>query len=196
MVLTRRLEPAYADGVYHPAGEDRPNPISVSDAVMDGDTGQPSTRRRTALLTFFGQQVVEEILDAQRPGCPREYFNIDIPKGHAQYDPNGEGGKVLPLLRSRFSQSTGHSPHVPREQLNEITPWFDGGLIYGTTKAWADTIREHKFGRLAQYDETNTNINMSFPKVNEPGLPMANPPPPFDHELKPAKRFFSMGIIT
>lgn len=67
-----------------------------------------------------GQQVVEEILDAQRPGCPPEYFNIQIPKGHPQYDPEGRGGKEMPFLRSRYDQNTGFSPHVPREQVGVV----------------------------------------------------------------------------
>ena len=26
-------------------------------------------------------------------------------------------------------------------QMNEITPWMDGGLTYGVNKAWADGLR-------------------------------------------------------
>ena len=26
-------------------------------------------------------------------------------------------------------------------QMNEITPWIDGGLTYGVSKAWADGLR-------------------------------------------------------
>ena len=64
-----------------------------------------------------GQQVVEEILDAQRAGCPPEYINLHIPKGHPQYDPEGVGGKELPLLRTRHDMTTGYSPNNPRQQV-------------------------------------------------------------------------------
>ena len=66
---------------------------------------------------YTGQQVVEEVLDAQRPGCPPEYFNIKIPKGHEQYDKDNEGDIELPLLRSRYDMNTGYSPNVPRQQV-------------------------------------------------------------------------------
>jgi dual oxidase len=69
---------------------------------------------KTAFLVFFGQQVVEEILDAQRPGCPPEYFNIKIPKDHEFYTKDRE---EMPFLRSRWSQQTGHSPGNPRQQV-------------------------------------------------------------------------------
>ena len=68
-------------------------------------------------LLQSGQQMVEEILDAQRPGCPPEYFNIDIPAGHPQYDNESVGGEFLPLLRSAYDARTGLSPNVPRQQV-------------------------------------------------------------------------------
>lgn len=35
-------------------------------------------------------------------------------------------------------------------QLNEITPYLDGGLVYGTSKGWADALRTFSNGSLAQ----------------------------------------------
>ena len=67
----------------------------------------------------LGQQLVYEILDAQRAGCPPEYFNIPIPKGNPLFDPEGHGGRVLPFLRTRYDMRTGKSPHAPREQVGE-----------------------------------------------------------------------------
>ncbi len=61
--------------------------------------------------------MVEEILDAQRPGCPPEYFNIPIPKGHEKFDPEDTGDKYIPFLRSRYDQTTGYSPNNPRQQV-------------------------------------------------------------------------------
>jgi len=63
---------------------------------------------------------VEEILDAQRAGCPPEYFNIPIPKGNPLFDPDGHGGRELPFLRTRYDMRTGRSPHAPREQVGDI----------------------------------------------------------------------------
>lgn len=67
---------------------------------------------------FLGQQLVEEVLDAQASGCPPEYFNIPVPKGHPEFDPLEKGDRVIPLLRTRYDQRTGLSPNVPREQVS------------------------------------------------------------------------------
>ncbi|XP_078655544.1 dual oxidase 2-like isoform X2 [Branchiostoma floridae x Branchiostoma belcheri] len=197
--LTRRLPSHYQDGTYEPSGWDRPNPRTLSELTMKGLTGMGSFRNRSALLTFFGQQVVEEILDAQRPGCPREYFNIKIPMGDPEYDPDGRGGREIPLLRSRYDMRiTGFSPNFPRQQLNEITAFLDGGLMYGVTKAWADALRllsSDKRGRLASCTDQGIPgcVNDLYPAYNTIGLPMANPPPPRDHYLKSSRRFFKLG---
>ena len=70
-------------------------------------------------LNISGQQLVEEMLDAQGSGCPPEYFNIPIPEGHPLFDPNGEGGREIPFLRGRYDARTGHAPNAPREQVRK-----------------------------------------------------------------------------
>ncbi|XP_006818582.2 dual oxidase-like, partial [Saccoglossus kowalevskii] len=185
--LTRTMLAAYSDGVYQPSGDDRPNPREISEAVMKGWTGEGSYVNRTALLVFFGQQVVEEILDAQGSGCPPEYFNIKIPKNDPDFDPEGKGNVEIPFLRGRYDKSIGYSPNAPREQMNEITPWIDGGLVYGISKAWTDALRSFEGGKL------KASPDGRFPARNDIGLPMANPPPPRDHYYKDAKRFYMLG---
>ena len=79
------------------------------------------------------------------------------------------------------------------KQLNEITPYIDGTLMYGPGKAWTDAIRElsetHK-GRLKGLDPS-VPVKDSFPALNDLLLPFANPPPPREHNMKPVKRFWS-----
>lgn len=148
---------------------------------------------------FFsvGQQVVEEMLDAQRPGCIPEYENMRIPKCHPLYDPDCRADREIPFLRNRYDFRTGYNPSVPRMQLNEITPWLDGGLMYGVVKAWADTLRTLNMtgpaGALAALNDER-NIPDQFPVENTIGLPLANPPPPANHSLFPVNRFWSKWL--
>lgn len=72
-------------------------------------------QKHTSVSMFLGQQVVEEILDAQRPACPPEYFNITIPANHTYKEVPGH--TQLPFLRTRFNHRTGFSPNNPRQQV-------------------------------------------------------------------------------
>ncbi|GLV42469.1 Dual oxidase [Carabus blaptoides fortunei] len=196
--LLRRWPAAYEDGSYEPSGRNRPNPLELSDNLLSGDIGSKSKTGKNALLVFFGQQVVEEILDAQRAACPPEYFNIPIPETHRYR--NLTGHTMLPLLRTRYDMRTGYSPNNPRQQLNEITPYLDGGLIYGTTKAWSDYLRKYANGEVDPNGLLASSHDGLFPEYNTARLPMANPPPPFyhhkqatGHELHKVSRFFKLG---
>ena len=139
-----------------------------------------------------GQQVVEEVLDAQRAGCIPEYEYIRVPKCHPLYDPLCQGDRFIPFLRNRYDFRTGYAPNNPRMQLNEITPWFDGGLMYGPFKAWTDAIRSFRGGELAALNNAD-NIADQYPQLNNVlGLPFANPPPPAnDTTIFPVNRFWS-----
>ena len=55
--LLRRSKTYYADGVYQPSGNGRPNPLDISKAVHQGDPGLPSYYGRTAMLVYFGEYV-------------------------------------------------------------------------------------------------------------------------------------------
>lgn len=52
-------------------------------------------------------------------------------------------------------------------QLNEITPYMDGGLVYGIAKGWADVLRLDHNGRLApngqlaEHDKVSERCNVN-----------------------------------
>lgn len=67
--------------------------------------------------------------------------------------------------------------------------------MYGPNKAWADALRSFKGGRLAAANDTDDEEGY-YPALNDIRLPMANPPPPRDHKLKPISRFYSQYQIS
>ena len=75
------------------------------------------------------------------------------------------------------------------DQINEATPWLDGGAIYGTSKTWADSLRTLKDGKLEIDEEGN------WPANNTIGLPMYNLAIPATHELKDAERIPSEATL-
>ncbi|XP_076296274.1 dual oxidase 1-like isoform X2 [Lasioglossum baleicum] len=196
--LLRRWPAAYEDGVYKPSGSGRPDPIKISEKLFKGDISSVSKTGKNALLVFFGQHIVEEILDAQRPACPPEYFNIKIPSSHRYVKTTGH--YEMPVLRTRYDKRTGHSPSNPRQQLNEITPFLDGGLIYGTSKAWSNVLRTYSNGTFDPNGLLAASHDNLYPEYNTDKLPMSNPPPPIhhreyitQHRTEKVERFFKLG---
>ena len=55
MPMERKAPPAYPDGVYEIAGQDRPNVLLISNLTQNGFTGRGSASR-TAFFIFFGKQ--------------------------------------------------------------------------------------------------------------------------------------------
>ena len=74
--------------------------------------------------------------------------------------------------------------------VNDITPYIDGTLFYGPVKSWSDAIRHFAGGFLKITPGPNGEgpdpadnglpIADQFPGRNDLGLPMTNPPPPFN----------------
>lgn len=143
--LLRRNPAHYADGVFKPNSEGRPNPFNISDKLMKGvdSPGTTSKTGKTVLLVFFGirgntlllrhnvlvtmlidvtsgQQLVEEVLDSRKSQCPPEYFNIPMPSNHPFR--NVTGLDELPILRTRYDVATGNGPHNPRQQVLRKDP--------------------------------------------------------------------------
>ena len=138
-------------------------------------------------ILISGQQVLDEMLDAQTPGCTPDYKNMEVPKC---YDRDCRADRCIPFLHSHYDFDTGYSPNVSKMQLKEITPWLDGGLMYGVTKAWADTLRRFKGGELLSHDNS-LPLSEQFPAVNTISLPLVNPPPPANHSLFEVNHFWS-----
>ncbi|XP_076817727.1 dual oxidase 2-like [Clavelina lepadiformis] len=209
-ILSRRLSPHYQDGVYFPSGWNRPNPRTISLNLTSGTPGLQSSDGKTALFYFFGQHVMQEIVDSTRPGCPPEFFNIRIPAGDSSFDPGNTGTVAMPYQRSRYQTSnSGYSPNHPRDQLNEVTSFLDGSAIYGHARAWVDKLR--LFARNCT-NRPDTNIFASqygtadcrgelrsvndlgeFPELNIQGLPLNNPVPPTTRNVQDAKRLHQTG---
>jgi dual oxidase len=85
-------------------------------------------------------------------------------------------------------------------QLNELTPYIDGNLMYGTSPAWTDLLRRFANGTIAPDGQLawSEDHGPSFPPINKVNVPMFNPPPPSlhdefvkKHQTLPASRHFS-----
>jgi len=142
--LERRAPAAYADGVSKPAGAHRAGAREISNALVAQDQPIPNDRRLTDMVWQWGQFVDHDI-SLTGPADPAEPFDIPVPEGDPVFDPFGTGTMVLPFLRSA------HDTGAPvRQQINQITSFIDGSMIYGSDERRALVLRTlDGTGRLA-----------------------------------------------
>nr|XP_018912484.1 PREDICTED: dual oxidase isoform X2 [Bemisia tabaci] len=185
--MTRKTPPAYADGVYMMAGQDRPSPRRLSTIFMKGDDGLASAKNRSAILAFFGQVVSSEVVMASESGCPIEVHRIQIDKCDEMYDPDCAGDKSIPFHRAGYDSKTGQSPNNPRQQINRVTSWIDGSFIYSNSEAWVNAMRSFVNGSF------KTDPTGKWPVRNTMRVPLFNNPVPHVLRTLSPERLFLLG---
>ncbi len=166
--LLRVTTAEYSDGISAAAGEDRPSAREVSNAIAAQTELEENDRQLTDILWLWGQFIDHDI-DLTEGGEEAESLPIEVPAGDPYFDPTGTGEAVIPLTRSGFDHETGDSIDNPRQQINEITAFIDGGMVYGSDQERADALRTFEGGKL----KTSDGDLLPF---NEDGLANAGGP--------------------
>lgn len=125
----------YEDGVSSPAWVDRSSPRIISNEVFDQDYSKPSPYKHSSFLRQWWQFLDHDI-DLSPHASPSEYFPIKVPQGDLQFDPFNEWGKIIPLERSQYTIEDG-----VRQQVNVITSYIDGSMVYGSSHEKAIELR-------------------------------------------------------
>ncbi len=146
--LLRAAASEYGDGISTPAGEDRPSARTISNALSTQEEDEANERQLSAFIYVWGQFIDHDIDLTEPPTEDREAYNVSVPVGDAYFDPDSAGSQWINLSRSRYDAETGTSVDNPREQINEITAWVDGSMIYGSDQATADSLRTFVGGQL------------------------------------------------
>lgn len=145
--LSRVAPAAYADGVSAPNGADRPSARAISNAVVAETDERLNDRSLSDFIYVFGQ-MVDHDLDLTVNASPAEAFHIPVPRGDPFFDPAGTGTQVIAMNRSKSDPATGTAVGNPRQQVNEVTAWLDGSVIYGPSESRARALRTLEGGRL------------------------------------------------
>ncbi|HEY4233723.1 MAG TPA: peroxidase family protein [Lacipirellulaceae bacterium] len=147
--LLREAPADYGNGVDSLAGADRPDPRTISNTIAAHDAGEtPNDRQMSAYVYLWGQFIDHDIDLTEPPTTNAVEADVPIPTGDTSFDPDKTGDQVIPFTRSRYDTTTGTDATNPRQQINEITSWIDGSMVYGSDQATADSLRTFSGGKL------------------------------------------------
>ena len=166
-----RLAPnAYADGISTPTGgainSSLPSARAISNAVSAQSSLTPNSLGASDWVWQWGQ-FLDHDLDLSGGAPVAEPFDISVPTGDSFFDPNSTGTATIGLNRTI---STGGSVGSPREQINEVTSFIDGSMVYGSDLARSEGLRD-----LSSNGLLRTSAGNLLP-FNTTGLPNDNGP--------------------
>ncbi len=133
--VLRKTPNAYGDGIGSPAGSTRKSPREISNIVNAQAQVFPNSDNISSFVWQWGQFTDHDI-SIIRNASPAEIFNIPVPKGDPQFDPQGRGDKILPFQRSVSTIVDG-----VRQQIDTNSALLDASQIYGCDKIRFNALR-------------------------------------------------------
>ncbi|MBC7967688.1 MAG: peroxidase [Fuerstia sp.] len=156
--LLRLASAEYADAISSVGGEDRPSARLISNTVSDSaDQDIISDRMLSAMIYAWGQFIDHDMTLTESGSTER--MSISVPTGDPSFDPTATGTATIKTMRSAFDPATGTDAANPRQQVNQITAFLDGSMIYGSDTGTAAALRTFSGGRMKTSDGNLLPLN-------------------------------------
>lgn len=142
----RKTPNGYGDGISTPAGATRRGAREISNLVNAQGQEFPNSANISSFVWQWGQFIDHDMSNI-RGANPAERFDIPVPQGDPQFDPQNQGGRVLAFQRTTWDLVNG-----VREQVDANTAFIDGSVVYGSDTLRSRTLRSGEGGHLATSD--------------------------------------------
>ncbi len=133
--LLRMVPSDYADGIGLPPGALQKSARMISDLVVAQEHDVINDKNMSDYLWQWGQ-FLDHDMDLTPTSSPAEAFNVLVPLGDPQFDPNSTGTQVIELARSVYTFVNG-----ARQQTNVDTAFIDASQVYGSDGIRAKILR-------------------------------------------------------
>ncbi len=118
-------------------GETRRSARDISNICSKQDYSIPSPYELSAMVFSWGQ-FLDHDLDLSAEG--QESAPILLPSDEPLFN--------IPIAFTRSGYESETGMHSPRQQVNEITSWIDGSMVYGSDEDRANWLRTFQNGKL------------------------------------------------
>jgi len=168
--LVRYSGEGYADGQSVPAGPNRPNPRTISNALFAQEGLLNDPVGLSDYTWVFGQFIDHDLGLTEHPG---EFMPIPVPAGDPQFDPFSFGTVMIPFTRNGPRFGTGVGIGNPRNYDNELTAFLDGSGVYGSDEVRATWLRSFEDGKMKVSEGDLLPYNTIDGEIDSPNDPLS-----------------------
>ena len=188
--LKRSVSSAYLDDISVLSNSFSSNPRFISNIMCDqpDELKTPDKRKLSDMNWVWGQFITHDMVFTPNTSFDTFKFKGDLERIHVLAPSNDDfyivNQTMMSIFRSVHDENTGLTIDNPREQLNTISTWLDGSVVYGSSLSRSNSLRTFEHGKMNVTTHNNGDL-----------LPIA-PLDSFESENTLGQPFFAGDVRT